>query len=154
MESLLPHTSRLFSPLLALFLSTCTNPPSTHPVVSIFRFSVSPTSSLASLVSLSSECLSFVPQLSPINLVYRSQRLPIEILLLSPLLSPLCLCTPPFILYSWHHALFSHFHPHFPSHFPSPPPLLSSSITLAFPDCLCSSILPSFAHTSSLLLPS
>lgn len=77
-------TPPVCSPLSSLcFSPPVPTPPSTHPVVSIFRFSVSPTSSLTSLVSLSSECLSFVPQLSPISLVYRSHRLPIEILLFS-----------------------------------------------------------------------
>lgn len=96
--------------------------------------------------------LSFVPQLSSINLVYSSHCLPSAILLLSPLLSPLSLFAPPFILYSWHCVLFTPFHPHFPytSTTPTPPPL-SSSITLAFPGCLSSPpfILPSCEHTSS-----
>lgn len=62
----------------------------------------------------------------------------------TPLLSPLSLFTPSFILYSWHRFLFTHFHPHFPLQAPNLP-LLSSSITLAFPGCLSSPpfILPS-----------
>lgn len=65
---------------------------------------------------LSSKCLCFVPQLSSINLTPSPLRDP-------PLLSPLSLFTPSFILYSWHCFLFTHFHPHFPY---TPSPLLCS----------------------------
>lgn len=165
--ALLLRTSCFTSSHLLTLLSLCPSPP--HPLhfglrLSEFLFQALPLTFFISLFRLS-----FVSQLSPINLVYLSHRLPIEILLLllhnrlflllsSSLLSPLSLFTPPFILYSWHRFLFSHtFIPTFlyiappPHPPPSPlaPPFLSSSHHQTVSRLIRPSILPSSQHTSS-----
>lgn len=121
-------TSRLFSPhlpLLALFLPICITP--LHHL-SIFRFSLGlfftfPLSHISYFFPLNVSLLSLSRLLLTLFIAHTVS--PLRSSSSSPLLSPLSLCTPSFILYSWHHVLFSHFHPHFPytsllhSHLPS-----------------------------------
>lgn len=158
-ESTLPLTAPLllllspYLPLPAPFLSTWTTP---HPPLLHFQFLLLHLSWSVffrllplSLLICSSKWLSFVPQLSLINLVYSSHRLPFESLLLASLPSPLS-------LHSLFHSLFlAQRSLHTLSSPLSTPPVLSSSIALTFLACLSSLpfILPSSQDTRSSSFP-
>lgn len=137
------------SPLICLS-SLCFSPSVSPPLhhLSIFRFSLGlfftfPLSHISYFFPLNVSLLSLSRLLLTLFIAHTVS--PSRSSSSSPLLSPLSLCTPSFILYSWHHVLTLSS----PLSIHLPPPL-SSSITLAFPGCLWYPFIPpSSLHTSS-----